>query len=57
MNDYTKPYVGNGGNFGITDRAGRELDPAGKLKKQTARRDLQNKGHVDVKRRPIFKQM
>ena len=57
MNDYTKPYVGNGGNFGTTDRAGRPLDSAGKLKIQTARRDLRDKGQVDVKRRPLFKQM
>jgi len=55
--DYMKPFIGNAGNFGTQDRSGRELDGAGKLKKQTARKDLECTDHIDINRRPQFKQV
>jgi len=39
------------------DSAGRTLDAAGKLRKQTARQDLKDTGHVDLERSPKFDNM
>jgi len=53
--DYMRPGKGNAGNFGTEDSAGRKLDRAGKLIKQTARKDLEKTGHIDLNRRIGFK--
>lgn len=55
MRDYMYPNGGNMGPFGSKDSAGRELDSAGKLKKQTARKDLEKTEGVDSDRKPEFK--
>jgi len=49
MRDYQHPCRDR------VDRAGRVLDAAGKLVKQTARPDLKNTDQVDPKRQPGFK--
>jgi hypothetical protein len=55
MKDYMFAGRGNAGSLGTKDSAGRELDAAGKLKKQTARKDLEATGGVDLKRKPGFR--
>jgi hypothetical protein len=54
---YVSAWRGNSGEFGTEDSAHRELDAAGKLKRQTARQDLKEKNYVDPERRPIFLQV
>jgi len=55
MKNYMHPGRGNAGPIPGKDTAGRELDAAGKLKKQTARKDLEATGGVDPRRKPQFK--
>ena len=44
------PRRGPGGSFGPKDSAGRELDAAGKLKKQLSRPDLKGTDYIDPDR-------
>jgi hypothetical protein len=55
VKDYMYARRGPGGSFGSKDSAGRELDAAGKLKRQTARPDLKDKDFIDPDRKPEFK--
>jgi hypothetical protein len=55
MRDYMSPGRGAAGPFPTKDTAGRVLDRAGKLVRQTARKDLESVGYVDKDRRPEFK--